>query len=135
MASVPDSSALEMDLWPKAKFETDLVTPVSILRRQAALLGEKTQQLVAAEVITNARDNDLTHFFRLVAPALDNYKYELFRVTHKVDQLYPLEGYSERNTLGVTLRSQSDFLKWLKEVLSSESTVKRIDSLMAQARG
>jgi hypothetical protein len=50
MSSAPDSSALEIDLWPKTKFETDVVTPVSILRRQAALLGEKTQQLVTADV-------------------------------------------------------------------------------------
>jgi hypothetical protein len=134
MASAPDSSALEVDLWPKAKFETDIVTPVSILRRQAALLGEKTQQLVTADVSTNAMGSIVDHSFRLVVPALDNYKYELFRVTHKVDELYPLIGHFEdRGVPG--LRDQSAFVQWLKEILSSESTLKKIDSLMAQAKG
>ncbi|HYM75439.1 MAG TPA: hypothetical protein VE377_05615 [Candidatus Dormibacteraeota bacterium] len=134
MSSAPDSSALEVDLWPKARFETDLVTPVSILRRQAALLGEKTQQLVTAYVASEALYNEMTHYFRLVVPALDNYKYELFRVTHKVDQLYPLTGHvQDKNPVKIT--DQSDLVGWLKEVLSAESTAKRIDSLMAQAKG
>ena len=134
MSSAPDASALQIDLWPKAKFETDLVTPVSILRRQAALLGEKTQQLVTADVSTSTIGGLVEHSFRLVVPALDNYKYELFRVTHKVDQLYPLIGFFEDKGIP-GLRDQSAFVQWLKEILSSESTLKKIDSLMAQAKG
>jgi len=135
MSSAPDSSALEVDLWPKAKFETDIVTPVSILRRQAALLGEKTQQLVTADVATEAVAGDVRHYFRLVATALDNYRYQLFSVRHSVDQLYPLVGYSELHIGGIAIRDQAAFIQWLKEVLSSESTLKKIDSLMAQAKG
>jgi hypothetical protein len=121
-------------LWPKAKFGTDLVTPVSILRRQAALLGEKTQQLVTADVSTSATGSQITHLFRVVVPALDNYKYELFYVIHRVDRLYPVDGCFEgRVTSGIP--DQSAFVQWLKEVLSSGSTLKKIDSLMAQARG
>jgi len=133
MSSAPDSSALEIDLWPKTKFETDVVTPVSILRRQAALLGEKTQQLVTADVSTLVEHSSVTHRFRLVVPVLDNYKYELFSVTHKVDQLYPLHGYAG-NRFAPDIPDQSAFLRWLKEILSSESTLKKIDSLMAQAK-
>jgi hypothetical protein len=134
MASAPDSSALQIDLWPKAKFETDLVTPVSILRGQAALLGEKTRQLVSADVATSAIGSLVEHSFRLVVPALDNYKYELFRVTHKVDELYPLIGHFEGKGIP-GLRDQSAFVQWLKEILSSDATLKKIDSLMAQAKG
>jgi hypothetical protein len=134
MSSAPDSSALEMDLWPKAKFEADIVTPVSILRKQAALLGEKTQQLVTGEVFTYTSDSPmLSHDFRLVVPPLDNYKFQLFRVTHRIDELYPLTGYFENATRKIP--DQSAFVQWLKETLSSESTVKKIDSLMAQAKG
>jgi hypothetical protein len=124
---------MDMDLWPKTKFETDLVTPVSILRRQAALLGEKTQQLVTADVATEASGGTyVTHNFRLVVPSLDNYKFLLFKVMHKVDNLYPLEAYFEGNTVHILM--QEDFVNWLKRTLSSESTLKRIDSLMAQAK-
>jgi hypothetical protein len=135
MSSAPDASALEMDLWPKAKFDSELVTPVSIMRRQAALLGEKTQQLVTAEVSTSASiDHIVHHYFRLVVPALDNYKYQLFAVEHRVEQLYPLEGNFE-SIISTTIPDQAAFVEWLRRVLSSESTLKKIDSLMAQARG
>lgn len=134
MASAPDSSALEMDLWPKAKFEADAVTAVSIMRRQAALLGEKTQQLVTADVHTSAMASYLSHSFRLVVPSLDSYKYELFSVRHKVDELYPLTGYGH-DGVAREIGDQSEFVAWLKEALSDESTLRRIDALMAQARG
>ena len=34
------------DLWPDNIAESNMVTPVAILREQAALLGDKTKQLV-----------------------------------------------------------------------------------------
>jgi len=40
------------DLWPKDIGNTNLRAPVSILREQASLLGEKTQNLVKADVYT-----------------------------------------------------------------------------------
>ena len=134
MSSAPDATALDIDLWPKARFETDAITPLSILRRQAALLGEMTQHLVEADVSTFVDRNEAAHHFRLVVPALDNYKYDLFTVFHAIDQLYPVRGYY----VGVStnkMDDQSAFVQWLKEVLSSESTLKKIDSLLAQAKG
>jgi hypothetical protein len=128
------SSAPDIDLWPKASFETDAVTPVSILRRQAALLGEKTRQLVMADVASSANSSQITHAFRLVVPALDNYKYELFNVRHRVDQLYPVDGYFD-SLYRPSIQDQSGLVQWLKEVLSSETTLKKIDALMAQAKG
>lgn len=128
MSSVPD-----VDLWPKERFATDVVTPVSILRRQAALLGEKTQQLVTAEVFTSVVGDHATHFFRLVVPALDNYRYELFRVEHRVEELYPITGYFLLSTAR-RMEDQTDFVGWLKDILSSNATLQRIDSLMAQAK-
>ena len=133
MSSAPDSSALNIDLWPKARFETDIVTPVSILRRQAALLGEKTQQLVAAEVVTTVVGDYATHFFRLVVPALDHYKYELFRMEHRVDQFYPIMAYFPGMESHVP--DQQALVEWLRQVLSSESTLRKVDSPMAQAKG
>jgi hypothetical protein len=134
MSSASDASALNIDLWPKAKFAADdVVTPVSISRRQAALLGEKTQQLVTAEVSTTANGIQMVHSFRLVATALSNYRYELFSVVHRVDELYPLTDISQLPQRKIP--DQSALVQWLKEVLSSESTLNRIDALMSQAKG
>jgi len=133
MSSAPDASALNIDLWPRAKFESDAITPLSILRKQAALLGEKTQQLVTAEVSSDASSNRVTHYFKLVVSVLDNYKYQLFYVSHKIDQLYPVTGFADGN-FHPSLDDQTAFVDWLRAVLSSESTLKKIDSLMAQAK-
>lgn len=124
------ATSLNMDLWPKAKFDSDIVTPALILKSQAALLGQKTQQLVTAEVLSDAGGGYVHHYFRLVVPALDNYKYELFRVSHRVDALYPVktEAYED-------LVDQEAFIKWLKGTLASETTLKKIDALVAQAKG
>jgi hypothetical protein len=42
------------DLWPEDVTVTDVLPPVAIMRQQAALLGDKTQNLVQAEVTTKA---------------------------------------------------------------------------------
>jgi len=53
----------------------------------AALLGEKTKQLVMGEVVTQTTGTLFVHSFFLVAPTL-NYRYELFRAQHHVG-FYP----------------------------------------------
>ena len=47
---MPDTN----DLWPANIADSNLTTPVTILKEQAALLGEKTRQLVKGEVVTQA---------------------------------------------------------------------------------
>ena len=76
------------DLWPENIAESNMVTPVAILREQAALLGDKTKQLVTGEVQTTTTGNMFVHSFSVAAPTL-NYRYELFRVQHPA-AFYPL---------------------------------------------
>ena len=62
------------DLWPVDIGESKLTSPVSILRKQAALLTEKTGGLVKAEVTTQVVSNEMIHnTFVLVVPALEGY--------------------------------------------------------------
>jgi hypothetical protein len=110
-------------------------TPLSILREQAALLGRKTQGLVEAKVDTATFDGIFTHSFKLVVPALDNYTYELFLISHGID-LYPVKasGVSD-GVKWLTLESENAFLAWLQGTLSSPKTKKIIANLLAQATG
>src|SRR5881296_859505 len=80
--------ATNVDLWGEIQ-PPDVRTPVSILREQAALLGQKTKNLVEASVETTSSGGTFYHTFKLVAPALDNYTYQLFRIRHGI-QLYPV---------------------------------------------
>src|SRR5579872_400146 len=116
--------AAQPDLWGEIQIPNDVRTPLAILREQAALLGPKTQNLVEAEVDTEPYGSDLRHRFYLIAPALDNYRYQLFEARHEVTKLYPVViDYSTR------LATQDELMDWLKNRLSSPETRQVITTL------
>ncbi len=81
------------DLWPDQLDAFNLKAPVAILREQATLLGQKTKNLVQAEVENGTNVNgDFTYHFFIVAPTLNNYHYRLFTIEHKIT-LYPVQIY------------------------------------------
>jgi hypothetical protein len=118
--------AAQPDLWGDLGV-ANVLTPVAILREQAALLGTKTQQLIEAKVETETYGKDFKHSFNLVVPALDNYRYELFWVKHDID-LYPVQTFGQ----GQSAKTESDFVNWLQEQLSSPKTRRIIGNLLAQ---
>ncbi|MDP2997749.1 MAG: hypothetical protein Q8N47_09690 [Bryobacterales bacterium] len=123
------------DLW--GRFEpAEVRTPLSILRQQAALLGDKTNHLVEARVNTYALGPNIYHAFNLVVPALEDYTYQLFRVSHGVE-LYPVSANSTEGHLQWhrELENEEAFVGWLSSSFSSEATKRIISTLMAQAAG
>lgn len=94
-----------VDLWPEQIDEEMMTSPVSILREQAHLLGEKTKNIVKAEVNIGDQIGDafLYHFY-IVAPTLNNYHYHLFTVEHDI-ALYPLKIYLN-DEMGSELKAQ-----------------------------
>ncbi|HEX9925913.1 MAG TPA: hypothetical protein VGD99_24870 [Anaerolineae bacterium] len=148
-------------LWPdKIEFSDKEKPPVSILREQATYLGEKTQNLVTAEVASVAGDIDNSLYdavqslaatamgsqkrtlkkdyfydiFYLVAPALNNYRFELFITVRKIDQFYPIEIRSD--TLDIDwreLNSQDELLTELGNIFSHPKTIKIIESMLVQS--
>jgi hypothetical protein len=118
------------DLWPDNIADSHLTTPVTVLKEQAALLGEKTRQLVKGEVVTQATGNLFVHYFYIVAPTL-SYKFELFTLSHGVN-FYPLVMRYLNNT--TSLRSESDFKDKLKEIFAAQHTVNVVHSILAQVR-
>lgn len=120
------------DLWPENIQETSMVTPVSILKEQGALLGEKTNQLLKGEVISAPLGNVFVHRFCIVAPTM-SYKYELFQLSHGVT-FYPcsLKQTGENNAQPIP--SEESFKEALKQVFASEHTLNVVRSILAQAR-
>ncbi len=116
------------DLWPENIADSKLLTPLTILKEQAGLLGEKTKQRVQGEVVTQATGNLFVHLFYLVAPTL-GYKYELFQVSHGIN-FYPLVIRHLNNTVQVT--SESAFKENLKTILAEPQTVNAVHSILAQ---
>ena len=123
---MPDTN----DLWPENIADSNLVTPITILKEQAALLGEKTRQLVKGEVATQTTGNLFIHRFYIAAPTL-NYKFELFNVSHLVN-FYPLT-LTYLNTVS-QIKSEAEFKEKLKEILSAPHTLNVVHSILAQVR-
>jgi hypothetical protein len=119
------------DLWPADIGETSLVTPVSLLREQAAALGPKTKNLVTAEVESGQGGAGIMHSFYLLAPAL-KYRYLLFTVSHPIT-LYPATCNPSRGASKMA-RSEPELIEWLQVILSSDDTKSVIRALIAQSR-
>jgi hypothetical protein len=118
------------NLWPENIADSNLVTPVTILKEQAALLGEKTRQFVKGEVVTQTTGNLFVHYFYIVAPTL-SYKFELFTISHGVN-FYPVVMKSLNNT--IPLSSESEFKDKLKEIFAAPHTLNVVHSILAQVR-
>lgn len=147
------------NLWPMdIRATSKQLSPVAILKRQASLLGERTKNIVEAEVETKGADHQkkLQHWFYLVAPALDFYKYPLFRVEHSPTQFYPLsmsfivndetstkadrtrkfEGITSREQVAMLrVKSEAEFTAHLKTIFAADETKKVIQSLIDQSVG
>jgi hypothetical protein len=131
------------NLWPEDIAVTDAVAPVSLLREQASLLGERTKNLVEGSVVTPGTVRGVDRFSKdqfsygldLVAPALNNYRYRLFSISHGVE-FYPLtiSGSEALNSDEFQVNNEEEFLKALETIFSSEKTKGIIASLIAQSR-
>src|SRR5271167_1522769 len=84
------------------------ITPLSIMREQAAALGPKTKHLVEAKVDTRSYGQSIVHSFDIVVPALDGYTYRLFEIEHDPN-LYPLSVRGE----DLEIPNEKDFMAWL----------------------
>ncbi|MBI1927487.1 hypothetical protein HYR99_25005 [Candidatus Poribacteria bacterium] len=122
------------NLWPDdIAISNNLRAPVTILRQQATLLGEKTQNLVVAEVSSENRNGSFWYGFNLVAPALGNYRFRLFSIIHNID-FYPVEIDFFAVDGIVKVESEKAFLEELRKLLSSEETKRIIRALIAQSQ-
>lgn len=122
----------QRDFWPDIAVEEPVTTPLSILKEQAAVLARKTNGLLEGRVENSTRGREFRYVFKIVAPTLDNYSYELFRVRHGV-LLYPawIQGPQLQDT---ELKSEQEFVDALKQVLSSDETMRVISALLAQVK-
>jgi hypothetical protein len=123
----------QRDLWPAdISVLPELRTPVTILREQASILGEKTNNIVEAEVRSQGdKNSQFIHSFFLLAPALDNYRYQLFTATHKVE-LYPITINFFQTQFQAS--NEEKLIEILTKIFADEKTKKVIQALIAQSR-
>ena len=124
-----------VDLWPDKFGQFGGSPPILTLKEQASILSSKTGGRIVGEVSSGRRfistDNGFAHLFFLVAPFLDDYRYQLFSVTHGVG-LYPLKVEADVMDQVFACESLGEFQAALRTIFSSPQTIKVIQSILAQ---
>jgi len=149
-----------LDLWPKDIDIVNVTPPVAILREQAAVLGNKTKNLVLGEVtpaVGETSEKFLYAFF-IVGPVLGGYRYRLLTIRYPVE-MYPVEIFLEPEILthvraelavqvsdnallqllgdltspALSAKSEEEFKAVLKAVFDSPKTRRVIEAIIAQS--
>ena len=144
-----------IDLWPKELSTVDQRSPLTILKEQASLLGEKTQNIVIA-VLANydmfgpstVSGYPFKYEFVLTCPALGNYRFRLFSIGYDI-YMYPvcfdLDSDVAREIIEDThvepgkdgtfqATNEEEFIEILKRIFSSRKAVQVIRALLSQAK-
>jgi len=123
---------LPLDLWPEEIAPANVTPPATILQSQASLLTKRTKYKLRGSVVTTNLGGSLRHSFLLVAPTLQDYRYELFEVAHGV-MPYPVSVYSAPKGVSTAeIPDEHSFVEWLRSVLASDETKRIIGALLAQ---
>jgi hypothetical protein len=137
------------DLWPQDLDTVDAKAPVTILKEQGMYLANRTKGIVVGNVkpvksvpgIPGAMP--FLYAFLIQSDALGGYRFELFRVGHKVS-MYPvfiqldtdiLSQFPPERREGGEVRSDNElqFLDDLRIIFASQQTKQVIHALLAQA--
>lgn len=129
------------DLWGDLSFAENIRTPVTILREQAALLGQKTNNMLEGEVSVERssakpRDQFLALFF-IVAPLLNKYRYHLLSVQYPLTKMYPLivfDNSSDDSSEKITCADEASFAQALGQIFIQPEVKKILSSLISQSR-
>ncbi len=138
------------DLWPKQIKPAEFRAPASIIKEQAAILGERTKYLVEAKVtLTNKEEDTMEYTFSLSSPALGGYRFRLFRVRYDVF-MYPLYIYLDKEIYDevvkrnpkeqqssfykIKIKDEAELLDILRSVFGARKTKDVIAAMLAQAK-
>ena len=122
------------DFWPSDLIDESVIPPVTILKRAASELSDRTRGLLLGDVRFMGKGDDETLFYSLqiVCPALDNFSYGILSMSHGIG-LYPTSVTAA--FLGDGEASNADELAALIRSVLQHDDVKRIvSSLIVQSK-
>jgi hypothetical protein len=123
-------SVQQEDYWPTHLGESPVITPVTVLKEQAALLGQKTKNLVMGKVESRPDEGKLRHVLYLIVPTLSNYRYYLLSIAQDLS-IYPLKINDATSSSSIYAQDLEDFRVKLKEILSSDRVKRIIETLLS----
>lgn len=119
-------------LWPEIELESG-VSPKSILAEQGNILGEMTKNILKARIfnVQSTEQKAMVFLFTIVAPALNNYQYDLFDIRYNLLNMYPIK----LKFLGETsiYSNENEFKEGIQQIFSHPKTVQVIKALYAQS--
>lgn len=140
-------------LWPES-FNVDVLTPLVILKAQAAELSRVTHGILTAEVESENDKENVQHRLVVIAPKYRHYRHTLLAVIHNLHLVYPAEvkatalgrkvkqegfgslmlgGQALFTTVYPIVSSDIDLLEKIQEALYSGHTRAIILSLIAKS--
>jgi hypothetical protein len=134
------------EFWPaEIQDSSGIIPPIAVMKAAAADLAAKTNNVLRGEIetIANPLKGEFEQIFFVVAPALEDYRYELLRVTHAVT-LYPAWiGLREHQTdfkgevrtrLGEQFQDAESLGKGLAAAFAIPRIQNAVKALLAQSR-
>jgi len=107
-------------------------TPKSILKEQANHLQRETNGMLVVKVSSQGDiKGDIVHKMNVSVPVLNNYKYNLLTVSHKLS-LYPLTIHHPVKGVGIT--DEQKFEIELGRIFKSKPVRNALEALLLQAR-
>ncbi|WP_281232872.1 hypothetical protein [Flavobacterium gelatinilyticum] len=120
------------NLWPDFEDVPKIVSPRAILTEQANFLSEKTNNLLNGSISASASStNEIITRFKIVAPLLNNYSYQLFAIIHSA-LYYPCD--LRYNAISYKINNEEDLREKIREIFNNEETKNIIFSLLGQSK-
>jgi hypothetical protein len=123
------------NLWPEFSLAELPRTPKIILNEQAEFLARRTKNLLAGNIRVNSLESnhsEIYYDFDIIAPNLNGYRYNLFKIKHKTISLYPCTLIEDVYKSHI-INDEDELLSKLQEIFNSIQTQKVIKSLIAQS--
>jgi len=119
-------------LWGNLDTLMNKNTPKSILKEQANHLQRATNGMLVVKVNSQGDiKGDIVHKMNVSVPVLNNYKYNLLTISHKLS-LYPLTIHHPVKGVGVT--DEQKFEVELGRIFKSKPVRNALEALLLQAR-
>jgi hypothetical protein len=122
------------NLWGNVSLADTVKPPVAILREQAALLGNLTNNVLEGHVRTERIADRIINYLDIVAPALEYYTFTVLEIRHHGIEFYPLTVVPSMDGKPTDCKDEMEFIAKLEEALSSQAVHKVIESLLAQSK-
>lgn len=122
------------DLWGDLPEADQTKKPADILREQAALLSQKTKNVV--EGLVNQYQPDATvvgYDFYIRCPIMDNYSYHVLRLQHRILEIFPFTVTDAANNKNYHAGNEGEYRNILLKIFGSDTVRKVIAALRREA--